>query len=138
MKLCRSCEQEKPEDAFGKWSKSPDGLYYKCKQCRSEYDKAHYASSPTRRAAVRAVDEKNRKENAQRVRDLKAASKCTDCGNRNPIVLEFDHLGDKKFNVADMVRHGRSWESIRAEIAKCDIVCANCHRIRTHDRRMAL
>ncbi len=138
MKFCSACEQEKPVDAFGKWSKSPDGLYYRCKQCRSEYDKAHYASSPARRALVRQADKKNVERNRVLLRELKENSRCTDCGNDNPIVLEFDHLRDKQYNVANMIDNGRSWASIQSEIEKCEVVCANCHRVRTYNRRMAL
>jgi hypothetical protein len=45
-------------------------------------------------------------------------------------VLEFDHLGDKSFNIAKGLRD-RGWDALIAEIAKCDVVCANCHRRRT-------
>jgi hypothetical protein len=53
------------------------------------------------------------------------------------VVLEFDHLRDKLFSVGqDLSR--RSWSSILAEIEKCEVVCANCHRRRTARRRGAL
>ena len=58
---------------------------------------------------------------------------CVDCGEPDPLVLEFDHLGDKKFNIAKGLRN-RSWQALRDEIAKCDVVCANCHRRRTARR----
>jgi hypothetical protein len=58
---------------------------------------------------------------------------CADCGETDPLVLEFDHLGDKQFNVAKGIRD-RNWESVLAEIAKCEVVCANCHRRRTARR----
>ena len=61
------------------------------------------------------------------------ASECADCGNDNPMVLEFDHVrGKKKNNISNMVKSYYSWRSISDEINKCDIVCANCHKIRTH------
>ena len=62
--------------------------------------------------------------------------RCLDCGAGNPMVLEFDHIpgrGKKEANISDLLQRG-SWIKIVAEIAKCDIVCANCHRIRTHTR----
>lgn len=56
---------------------------------------------------------------------------CADCGNRYPpYVMDFDHKGNKDYNVGNM--KGMSPETILLEIAKCDVVCANCHRIRTH------
>jgi hypothetical protein len=55
---------------------------------------------------------------------------CIDCGEIDPLVLEFDHLGDKNFNIAHGLRD-RNWQTVLDEIAKCDVVCANCHRRRT-------
>jgi hypothetical protein len=55
---------------------------------------------------------------------------CADCGQSDPLVLEFDHLGPKNFNVAAGLRD-RNWQSVLDEIAICDVVCANCHRRRT-------
>ena len=58
---------------------------------------------------------------------------CMDCGNTFPsCVMDFDHRNpeDKKYNVSQMVCR-YSWTKILEEIAKCDLVCANCHRIRT-------
>jgi hypothetical protein len=46
--------------------------------------------------------------------------------------MDFDHQYDKLFNVADAVRQNQSAEKILAEIAKCEIICSNCHRERTH------
>jgi len=66
---------------------------------------------------------------------------CADCGNRYPYyVMDFDHRpGEKKcFNLANVAGQTRiSMARLKAEIAKCDVVCANCHRIRTYERRKA-
>jgi hypothetical protein len=58
---------------------------------------------------------------------------CVDCGEDDPLVLEFDHLGEKDFNISKGVRD-RGWHKVLAEMAKCDVVCANCHRRRTARR----
>jgi hypothetical protein len=59
-----------------------------------------------------------------------------DCGQTfPPYVMDFDHVrGEKKYNVGLMASSGYSLKMIAAEIQKCDLVCANCHRIRTHQR----
>ena len=65
------------------------------------------------------------------------ANPCTDCGESDPVVLEFDHLRDKAFNISSHFRE-RAWQSILDEMEKCEVVCANCHRRRTARRRGAL
>jgi len=66
---------------------------------------------------------------------LKLEAGCADCGyNKHPEALDFDHVrGEKSFAIAT----GRNYSLSRLldEIDKCDVVCANCHRVRTADRR---
>jgi hypothetical protein len=65
------------------------------------------------------------------VRDLLLQSECVDCGLSDLVVLEFDHLADKKGSVPLLARRGASLARLKDEIAKCEIRCANCHRRRT-------
>ena len=80
------------------------------------------------------------KENArQRAREFIAtyiaAHKCVDCGESDPRVLTFDHIrGEKHGNIADMVRNGLGLETIKTEIAKCEVRCVNCHSLVTQQR----
>lgn len=72
--------------------------------------------------------------NLQRLRRVKEESPCTDCGVSYPYyVMDFDHLRDKKFGL-NRASVPRGWNAIQAEIDKCELVCANCHRQRTHSR----
>jgi hypothetical protein len=60
---------------------------------------------------------------------------CVDCGQSfPPYVMDFDHLGDKVTNLAKMASNGVGLAKLQAEMDKCEVVCANCHRIRTHER----
>lgn len=61
---------------------------------------------------------------------------CADCGHTYPpYVLDFDHVrGTKRMDISTMVHKGRSVRMLATEISKCDLVCANCHRIRTFTR----
>lgn len=63
---------------------------------------------------------------------------CKDCGNKFPACcMDFDHArGTKKFNVGSMFAHHYSRKLIEHEIKKCDLVCSNCHRIRTQKRKL--
>ena len=66
--------------------------------------------------------------------DFLSTKKCIDCGENDPIVLDFDHIDQKnKFKtVAQMLSGHYSWESVSKEINKCEIRCANCHRRKTY------
>lgn len=72
--------------------------------------------------------------------EVKITLGCTDCGYRdNPIAMDFDHISDKKYSISQMVR-GRSgkitWDEMLDEMSKCEIRCANCHRIKTQLERL--
>ncbi len=56
---------------------------------------------------------------------------CVDCGEADPLVLEFDHQRDKLFNISTLLCRPVVWSLILAEIQKCQVRCANCHRRRT-------
>ncbi len=70
------------------------------------------------------------------LRGIKETSACADCQIRYPYyVMDFDHVrGKKQSNVMELVST-LDKVKIDAEIAKCEIVCSNCHRIRTHNRK---
>lgn len=60
---------------------------------------------------------------------------CVDCGIQyHPVCMDFDHVrGEKAFNLGAGMSDGLGIEKLRAEIAKCDVRCANCHRLRHHN-----
>jgi hypothetical protein len=68
--------------------------------------------------------------------DIKLASGCVDCGYReHAVALDFDHsLGKKTAGVSALVKSACDWSIVEAEMAKCEVVCANCHRVRTKTR----
>ena len=72
-----------------------------------------------------------------RIDAIKESTPCADCKECFPAVcMDFDHhRGDKTANVSRLVNEGYSLERIEGEIAKCELVCANCHRVRTRDRK---
>ena len=75
------------------------------------------------------------------VSDYKANNPtCLDCGiEYPPYVLDFDHLPEfeKSFPLSSSGVKGRGLDAVNAEIAKCEIVCSNCHRYRTYMRKAA-
>jgi hypothetical protein len=63
---------------------------------------------------------------------------CMDCGiSYPPYVMDFDHR-DPELKVSEITRVVRkgSWKQLQDEVDKCDLVCSNCHRLRTHKQRL--
>ena len=109
---------------------------FKDREKQREASRRHYAKH---RAKVVANAKKYSKIAKDRVRTyIKAyleANPCVDCGEADIIVLEFDHIGDDKhFSISDAPRSGYGLPKIKAEIAKCEVRCANCHRKKTYER----
>lgn len=69
----------------------------------------------------------------QKMFEIKQKSSCVYCGETNPLVLDFDHIdrSTKEGVPAQMITSGTSWRKVEEEIAKCQTVCANCHRIKS-------
>lgn len=86
------------------------------------------------RQELYAYQRRHREANKERIYEYLLVHPCVDCGESDPIVLEFDHVrGTKKKNVSRMACGSTySWTAIKIEIDKCDIRCANCHRRRHH------
>lgn len=77
-------------------------------------------------------NKKARKAKAEYIQKLKDVP-CMDCNGVYPrYVLEFDHREEKLYNISQMSNLG--WATIKKEITKCDVICANCHAIRTYLR----
>jgi len=111
-KKCRACQESKPRTAefFYRLASNKDGLDSRCKKCDN-----------TR------VDNRDR----ARYRGMKSGP-CVDCHNTyQPCQMSFDHRDgtDKKFDISQMKSY--SAEAFRIEIEKCDLVCLNCHALRT-------
>lgn len=65
--------------------------------------------------------------------DYLTSHPCVDCGETDPTVLEFDHIGQKRFGISVGLR-ARPSQDVLDEIEACEVVCANCHRRRTYRR----
>ena len=133
---CCSCGKDKIETKFN-WKIYDKRRRTICRQCSKSYAKTHYENNKSV-YKKRASDFKNktRKQNRIFLVDYLSDKKCADCGNDNSVVFEFHHdNGEKYKNVGELMKNGTSWPTIRKEIDKCTILCANCHRIRTAQER---
>lgn len=135
MKTCAKCKTEKPVEKFARDARKRGGYSSRCLSCAAAAQKA-YHDSPKGRAAIR--DQRIRRRAV--LRELVNSHKnvpCTDCGQRFPLIcMDFDHLGaePKEDEISTMVHRLTSEKRILAEIAKCEVVCSNCHRVRTLER----
>lgn len=133
MKTCSECSILKNDDDFSFRNKKSNIRNSKCKVCHAEYVRTHYAQNKSKyikRAKASSVE--YRKDTRQKMLEYLSDKKCKDCEISDIRVLDFDHRNSKskRKSVAQMMRNC-SWNTILQEIHKCDIRCANCHRIRT-------
>lgn len=132
VKRCPKCEEAKPLTAFAKNASRRDGLQSACRGCRGSY----YAADPERyKLMIKASQKKRRRARRQYVWDYLIEHPCVDCGENDPIVLDFDHVrGEKVKGIADILAQDHPMSMLLSEIEKCDIRCANCHRRRTAEQ----
>jgi hypothetical protein len=138
MKKCTVCRIEKSEQDFFYRSKRLAKRHSQCKSCyvdkRRKVWKEYYHKhgSKYRQKAV----ERNRRLKVQ-TRNLMLEylkdKRCSHCGINDRRVLEFDHIdaSTKSFSIASAITSTYSWNKILDEIEKCQILCANCHKIKT-------
>jgi hypothetical protein len=135
-KYCPSCKATKDaEKEFHKNRTRADGYQRECKECKSKTNKRYYrAHSTQQRKRVGDRNRRVRDEYKSRIFAYLSTHPCVDCGESDPIVLEFDHRDEKKMEVMTLVRRVYAWHIIVAEIEKCEVRCANCHRRVTYKR----
>tara|TARA_R100001015_G_scaffold16792_1_gene8755 strand:- start:320 stop:682 length:363 start_codon:yes stop_codon:yes gene_type:complete len=110
---------------------------YKDAKDQAAAAKRHYEANKQKiKDRSKKKNRENRKRNKEYIAFVKTLYSCVDCGESNPLVLEFDHVrGEKKSNVSDMGNQSYSLKTIQEEIDKCEVRCANCHRVATYKRR---
>lgn len=134
MKVCRTCGDEKDLSEFSLNKAKSDGHHSKCKACHRAYVRQHYQRhkdyyvKKARRAKVIAF------ERAKTfILAYLASHPCVDCGEPDPLVLDFDHVRGQKDNSISVLAFsfGAPLNRIQKEIDKCEIRCSNCHRRKT-------
>ncbi len=134
IKHCGTCSTDKETTEFNKNKSKKDGLNSICRECSKKRSKKYYKENlEHHKVETKKRSKKILKENRKKLFEYYKTHPCIDCGNSNPIVLELDHRDgvEKVDNISKLVGWGSSWDSIEKEIEKCDVRCANCHRIRT-------
>lgn len=130
-KKCSKCGCLEPETDFNfkNIAKGIRGSW--CKKCYKAANKLHYE-----RNKGEYIDRANhsrlryRRVNLENLYNFFKEHPCIDCGENDPRILEFDHQGEKLFNISRKI-NCLNWESLLKEINKCEVRCANCHRKKT-------
>ena len=136
MKVCTRCgPPAQPVENFAIRNRAKGTRQYVCRNCQNEYVRQHYQTHRVKYIEkARLWTAKQSRINAEFLIDYLRHHPCTDCGESDIVVLEFDHLRDKLMDVSVLSTGGYSLEKVKREIDKCEVVCANCHRRRTAKR----
>jgi hypothetical protein len=104
---------------------------YKDPEKQKAYLAAHYENNKGKYIESSKAARMRKKAKLAKIKD----KPCLDCGVKYPhYVMEFDHISDNKVaSIADLMMY-KAWQTVLDEIAKCELVCANCHRARTYRR----
>jgi hypothetical protein len=128
LRRCSKCGQDLPEEHFNLHAA---GRQWWCRSCFRAY---YEAGAEHHRSRSNALKTRRVAEARAYVLEMLRERRCVDCGEADVVVLEFDHLSDKQAHVATLVSRGVGLARIEAEVARCEIVCVNCHRRRTAAR----
>lgn len=128
-KICTKCGFEKDAESDFSWSIKEIKRHSACKSCRSDERSEYYQRHREKELAYKGGRQLRKREEARQfVFNYLSAHPCVDCGEKDPMVLTFDHVtGKKKMNISQMVNQGYSLAAISAEISQCVVRCANCH-----------
>ena len=131
---CTQCGEAKVASAFPPRRAGIRQLHSWCRACFAAYNTRHHEANRDReRARIGRNQARMRAMNRERIRSYLLTHPCVDCGERDVVVLDFDHVrGTKRADIASMLH--LSWTTIELEIAKCEVRCSNDHRRATRKR----
>jgi exopolysaccharide biosynthesis predicted pyruvyltransferase EpsI len=131
-KYCGSCKENLLISEFNKNPSKKDGLQTNCKSCQNKRQREWYENNKEKhKRNIKEYKKIVRNEIHSKIISYLSKHPCVMCNESDIVVLEFDHLKDKKFEIAKMISNCTNWDSILLEIEKCQILCANCHRRKT-------
>lgn len=135
-KICTKCGLTKSFEEFS-WRNTQKGTKSPwCKDCHNLYENTKYKNSPLERNRKQRNKERNLQKNRIFAMGYLKSHPCVDCGIVDTRVLEFDHRdrGTKTECISQLIHNNVSLYRVEEEIAKCDVRCANCHRIRSGEQ----
>lgn len=136
MKLCASCQKRLPLNRFTKRRNGKPTSY--CKRCQQAYSREHYLANKDVANQRRYLSQKAQRKTMRELTNSLKDCPCADCGETHPPwAMDFDHRDPSKkvFEISEAVSKSFSKQKILKEVEKCDVVCALCHRYRTHGQK---
>ena len=136
-KICTQCGREpQPIENFP-WRWKDRGIKHSaCKDCVKGKSSNWYYENQDRQKENVKLNNQNYRQNAREfILEYLSTHPCSQCGESDPRVLEFHHLGQKDSEVSSLIGRGASLDALQAEISKCVVLCANCHRRLTSDQK---
>ncbi len=137
IKNCSACQTKKELSEFNKNKSKKDGLASNCRECAARISRKYYSENQEKHKKL-VMERKSKvlEDNKRFIFEHLSLSPCADCGEQDPIVLDFDHLpgSDKRASVTELLQNHCSLKTLKKEIDKCEVVCSNCHRRRTAKR----
>lgn len=134
MKKCSRCKDNKNLSEFRTSKSSKDGYQKCCIVCDKEYQKEWYKKNKAKvipKSKIRNIQQ------AKKIQDIilgrLEGNSCAICGEKDILVLEFDHLENKKFDLGKAFY--KNEKEVENELNKCQILCSNCHKRKTHKER---
>lgn len=132
-KTCVGCQKDKSLTDFIVTARGVP--HVRCNGCKKAYELDYYHKNKSKCKKYRKKSSQKRfNTNMQFIADYLKRHPCIDCGEPDIVVLEFDHRSNKKYSIADM-RDNYSLGTVKTEVSKCDVRCANCHRRKTAKER---
>lgn len=150
MKKCSSCNKTKSEEDF--YKRSNGTVQAQCKECvcksareyrkenkekisknKKRYQKENYYLKIREKKTARRLKLKDQK--LKIVNQLKSKG-CTDCGKKySEVAMDLDHVGKKRKDISSIIQQDRGIQFLMDELKECEVVCSNCHRIRSKNRK---
>jgi hypothetical protein len=130
MKRCSHCNKEKHLEDFSKNKTTNDGLQSRCRFCANEISKTWYKEHKHQTRVYGRYDHYNRATVAtfkRYVDTYKSNVGCFVCEEKDPCALDFHHPNEKKAEVSTLVKR-KNKQRLCEEIARCVVICSNCHR----------
>lgn len=128
-KVCSQCKREKPIEVFRLRNRFTSRRQSYCTECGSKMGKNWYENNKEHHVENVMGNTRNARQSARDfVYQYLLTHPCSNCGEADPAVLEFHHVGEKGWEIGRMTAQGYGIETIAAEISQCIVLCANCHR----------